>query len=85
MEGRNGLLSLRYHHTRTLPPELLKALTVVHNYVLRRDGGTIAAQRFFGAAHDDLFDHLLDVMPPLPRPGAGRDHDDARHDPRRRP
>lgn len=68
VEGRNGLLSLRYHHRRALPPELLKALTVVHNFVLRREDGTTAAERFFGARHDDLFDHLLEVMPPLPRP-----------------
>ncbi len=68
VEGRNGLLSLRYHHRRALPPEVLKALTVVHNFVLRRDDGTTAAERFFGVPHDDLFTHLLAVMPPLPRP-----------------
>jgi hypothetical protein len=51
-----------------LPPEVLKALTVVHNFVLRRDDGTTAAERFFGVPHDDLFTHLLEVMPPLPRP-----------------
>lgn len=68
VEGRNGLLSLRYHHRRALPPEVLKALTVVHNFVLRRDDGTTAAERFFGVPHDDLFTHLLEVMPPLPRP-----------------
>ncbi len=70
VEGRNGLLSLRYHHRRALPPELLKALTVVHNFVLRRDDGTTAAERFFGASHGDLFDHLWVVMPSLPRPRA---------------
>ena len=70
VEGRNGMLALRYHHRRALPPELLKALTVVHNYVLQRDDGTTAAERFFGASHDDLFEHLVDVMPPLPRPRA---------------
>lgn len=68
VEGRNGLLSLRYHHRRALPPEVLKALTVVHNFVLRRDDGTTAAERFFGVPHGDLFTHLLEVMPPLPRP-----------------
>lgn len=68
VEGRSGLLSLRYHHRRALPPALLKALTVIRNYVLRRADGTTAAERFFGARHDDLFDRLLEVMPPLPRP-----------------
>ena len=68
VEGHNGFLSLRYHHRRALPPPLLKALMVIHNYVLRREDGKTAAERFFGAPHDDLFEHLLDVMPPLPRP-----------------
>ena len=54
--------------SRALPPALLEALTVIHNYVLRREDGTTAAERFFAARHDDLFEHLLDVMPPLPRP-----------------
>ena len=68
VEGHNGFLSLRYHHRRALPPALLEALTVIHNYVLRREDGTTAAERFFAARHDDLFEHLLDVMPQLPRP-----------------
>ena len=68
VEGRNGFLSLRYHHRRALPPELLKALTVIHNYVLRRDDGTTAANRLFGVSHADLFEHLLQVIPPLPLP-----------------
>lgn len=68
VEGRNGFLALRYHHRRALPPALLKALTVIHNYVLRRDDGTTAAERLFGVSHDDLFEHLLQVIPPLPLP-----------------
>ncbi|MBK6531544.1 MAG: hypothetical protein IPF99_18625 [Deltaproteobacteria bacterium] len=62
-EGRNGFQSLRYHHRRVLPPALPKALTVIHNYVLRRDDGTTAAKRFFGIPHSDLFEHLLQVIP----------------------
>lgn len=68
VEGRNGFLSLRYHHRRALPPALLKALTVIHNFHLRRDDGTTAAERLFGVPHDDLFEHLLQVIPPLPLP-----------------
>lgn len=71
-EGRNGFLSLRYHHRRSLPPEVLAALTVVHNFVLRRDDGTTAAERFFGVPHADLFTHLVEVLEPLPRPRRGR-------------
>lgn len=68
VEGHNGFLSLRYHHRRALPPALLKALMVIHNYVLRREDGTTAAERFFAARHDDLFEHLVEVVVPLPRP-----------------
>ena len=68
VEGRNGFLSLRYHHRRALPPPLLKALMVIHNYVLRRDDRTTAAERLFGIPHAVLFAHLLEVIPPLPLP-----------------
>lgn len=67
MEGHNGFLSLRYHHRRALPPALLKALMVIHNYVIQREDRTTAAERFFGRRHDDLFELLLEKIPPLPR------------------
>jgi hypothetical protein len=69
VEGRNGVLGLHHHHLRGLPPARLKALTAVHNFVVRRADGTTAAQRFFGASHGDLFEHLVAVMPlpALPR------------------
>ena len=68
LEGHNGSRSLRYHQRRDLPPALLDALTVIHNYVIRREDGTTAAERFFGGPHDDLFEHLLEKIAPLPRP-----------------
>lgn len=68
VEGRNGALSLRYHHRRALPPAVLKALTVVHNYGLRRPDGTTAAERLFGLRHADPFEHLVEVITPLPLP-----------------
>ena len=68
MEGHNGFLGLRYHHRRALPPHVLKALTVIHNYVLRREDGSTAAARFFGTSHDDLFEHLVETIDPLPLP-----------------
>lgn len=68
VEGRNGFLSLRYHHRRALPPALLKALMVIHNYVLQREDGTTAAERFFAAPHANLFEYLVEGIAPLPRP-----------------
>jgi hypothetical protein len=68
VEGRNGQLSLHHHRTHQLTPALLKALTVIHNYVITRRDGTTAAERFAGKKHDDLFAHLLAITPPPARP-----------------
>lgn len=68
VEGRNGMLALRYHHGHAIPPPMLKALTVLHNFVTLRDDGTTAAERFIGSKPGDLFEHLVAVLPWLPRP-----------------
>jgi hypothetical protein len=68
VEGRNGQLSLHHHRTHHLSEPLLKTLTVIHNYVLTRADGTTAAERFTGKKPDDLFGHLLDVLPFPARP-----------------
>jgi hypothetical protein len=72
VEGRNGHLALYHHGLHRLPRRKLEALTVVHNYFSRRPDGTTAAERFFGAPHEDLFEHLLARMPSLGRPRHGR-------------
>jgi hypothetical protein len=72
VEGRNGRLSLFQHgHTR-LSEGKLQALTAVHNYVVRREDGTTAAERFFGKQQRDVMSWLLQEMPDLPRPAAKR-------------
>ena len=68
VEGRNGQLALHHHRTHHLTPALLKALTVIHNYVITRRDGTTAAERFVGRKHDDLFAHLVAIMPMPARP-----------------
>lgn len=69
VEGRNGYLSLHQHQMRGLGPALLKALTVVHNFVIKRADGTTAAVRFFGRPPDQaLFNHLCQVLPLPARP-----------------
>jgi len=52
--------------------KLLKALTVIHNYVITRRDGTTAAERFSGKKHEDLFAHLVAVTPPPARPRVRR-------------
>ena len=51
MEGRNGHLALKHHTLHQFTTRKLQALTVLHNYVMRRADGTTAAERFYGAAH----------------------------------
>jgi Family of unknown function (DUF6399) len=72
VEGRNGRLSMFHHGQTRLSASRLKALTAMHNYVIKRAGGTTAAERFFGHKPRDAFDWLLMRMPDLPRPAAKR-------------
>lgn len=72
VEGRNGRLSLFAHGQGPLREERLRALTVMHNYVVRRTDGSTAAERFFGVKQRDAFVWLLERMPELPRPAAKR-------------
>jgi hypothetical protein len=72
VEGRNGRLSLHHHGQGRLSAARLKALTVIHNYGVKRADGTTAAERFFGVQHSNLFSWLLERMPDLPRPAAKR-------------
>ena len=68
VEGRNGHLRQSLNGLHRLLPGKLKALTVVHNFFIRRPDGTTAAERFFGSAHDDLFELLCARLPPPARP-----------------
>ena len=60
VEGRNGQLSLHHHALHRLSDRKLTALTTIHNYFIRRKDGTTAAQRFFGATPNDLFEWVLE-------------------------
>jgi hypothetical protein len=74
VEGRNGQLSLFHHAMHRLSVAKLHALTIIHNYFIRRSDGTTAAQRFFGQRHEDLFEWLLarTPVPPAPAPRQAR-------------
>ena len=68
VEGRNAQLGLRHQGIHQLSDRHLKALTVIHNYYIRRRDGTTAAERLFGAKPNDLFEFLLDRMDYPARP-----------------
>ena len=72
VEGRNGQLSLHQHGRHRLSPRSLAALTAVHNFHLRRPDGSTAAERFFGHAHEPLFDQVLQRLPWPARPAQRR-------------
>jgi uncharacterized membrane-anchored protein YhcB (DUF1043 family) len=72
VEGRNGQLSLKHHALHRFTLRKLQALTVLHNYLVRRADGTTAAERFYGMAPRDLFAWLLDRVSVPARPRAHR-------------
>jgi hypothetical protein len=73
VEGRNGRLSLQHHGHSRVSERRLRALTVIHNYMVKRGDGTTAAERLFGKKHKDVFAWLLERMPDLPRPAPKRE------------
>jgi len=72
VEGRNGQLSLKHHALHHLTKRKLRALTVLHNYLVRRSDGTTAAERFYGHMPRDLFAWLLGRLSHPARPRASR-------------
>jgi len=58
VEGRNGYLAFVHHAHKGIPKQRLAALTVVHNFDIRRQDGTTPAQRLFSREFPDLFDFL---------------------------
>ena len=73
VEGRNGCLAQMYHNGRGLSEDRLKALTVIHNYDIKREDGTTAAMRLFDTEFPDLFSWLLTEMGELPLPRKHRE------------
>lgn len=66
VEGRNGWLSQMYHNGRGMTVQRLKALTVIHNFDLRRSDDTTAAERLFKTQFPDPFEWVVSRMGPLP-------------------
>jgi len=62
-----------YHNGRGLSEKRLKALTMIHNYGIKRENGTTTATLLFDIEFPDLFSWLLDEMGELPLPRKGRE------------
>ena len=63
-----------HHGIHRLSEERLMALTVVHNFHVKRPDGTTPAQRFFESDHANLFEWLVENMgyPARPRKRSAR-------------
>lgn len=72
VEGRNGQLSLRHHSFHRLSDRKLAALTTVHNFFLKRQDNTTAAERFFDQKPMVMFDFLLENVNLPGRPAQKR-------------
>ena len=68
VEGRNGYLSQLHHARRGFSKASLKVLTILHNFDLKRQDGTTAAQRLFGHDFPDPFEWMLTQVGDLPMP-----------------
>lgn len=68
IEGRNGQLSRLYQATRGFSPQLLKALTIIHNFDTRRADGSTPAERLFEQSFPCLFEWLVGQVTDLPLP-----------------
>jgi hypothetical protein len=68
VEGRNGYLSGLHHSGRGFTEQTLKVLTIIHNFDIKREDGTTAAQRLFEKPFPDLFEWVVPRMGELPRP-----------------
>ena len=68
VEGRNGYLSGLHHSGRGFTEQTLKVLTIIHNFDIKRNDGTTAAQRLFEKPFPDLFEWIVPRMGELPRP-----------------
>jgi len=71
-EPLQGCLAQMYHNGRGLTANRLKALTVIHNFGLKRVDGTTAAERLFETQFLDLFTWLVNQMGELPLPRRGK-------------
>ena len=68
----NGYLSQIHHNQRGLSSERLKVATVIHNFALKRNDNTTAAERLFGQQFPNLFEYLVENIGELPQPRKSR-------------
>lgn len=68
IEGRNARLTEHHFNIRDLNPQQLKALTIIHNFWIKRDDHTTAIERLFKTKPPDVFEWLTEHINYLPLP-----------------
>lgn len=68
IEGRNARLAQHYFASRGVRKSHINSLTAIHNYWIKRDDGTTAAERLCGYKPPDLLEYLLKNMPKMVLP-----------------
>jgi len=68
IEGRNGRLSQHYFSSRGIRPSHINPLTVIHNFWIKRQDSTTAAERLCGYKPPDLLEYILQNMREVPMP-----------------
>ncbi len=58
IEGRNGILSQKYHTSKGLSNHKLQVQKTLHNYHSKRVDGSTAAERFFNVKHESLLSNI---------------------------
>jgi len=81
IEGRNGALSRLHHASRGFSPERLNALTIIHNFDVRRADGTTPAERLFEQKFPSLFEWLVGQVQELPLPRKSKKRQELRTPP----
>lgn len=73
VEGRNGYLAFMNHGQKGISKQRIKALTVVHNFDIKREDGSAPAQRLFKQEFPDLFEFLCENVTGFKEPRRRKD------------
>lgn len=68
IEGRNARLAQHYFNSRGIRKSHVNPLTVLHNFWIKRNDNTTAAERLCDFRPPDLFEYLLKNMGDIPLP-----------------
>jgi hypothetical protein len=72
VEGRNGQLAFRNHALHQISEKKREVMKTVHNFLIKRLDGTVAAERFFESKPKDFMTEIMKSAAAIPLPRAER-------------